>query len=93
LNLVYLNGIRILDNNINIPYEIDGIDINRTYINIKSSKYDTDISRSYFSLHSREKIIKIVMNIIYEDLIKSNDMDKEEIELIRYFLNNYYSNN
>lgn len=88
---VYLKGIHISNESIILPYAIAGIDIESIFLNICSGNYDTDVARSSFDVQSRKKLEIKVSRLIYEDIIRSTNLDLFEKSLIEQFLATYYN--
>ena len=90
---VYLKGIKVIEDNLTVPYSISGIDIDNCWINIISDNYFTDVSRNSFESNSLKKIINIIITLIYNNMLETNYFDNDEKELVKLFLNEYYVDN
>ncbi len=87
----YLKGIRINDKMAIPHYTISGINLENVCLNIKKGQYDTDVSRNNFSAESKKRLINRMICFIYEDIINSNMLDKEEVKLVKLFLKDFYN--
>ena len=71
---VYMQGVRVSDEHINLPLIIKNTKIEDIRVNIHSSKYQLNVSRNNLDAQSHELLGKRIAQIIYKKMIEENEM-------------------